>query len=236
MRYLRSTGSAKGFNTTINYAIALLSTIVFVILIEGCAAIMGLSVVGIVGWDTMRSSRMHFEPFEETWLALPTERYAYTLRSLAIVPFLEGPALEAILTSVLQEASTVRVISPSEVAEQVSPEAIRDAWASIIRGDGGYAESVATTLQVDGMLLGQVISGPAKESLWPWKTVHPKRLYLCLVSRSGKALWKTQLPFTIVKGPKPLSDESISNEFRKQMRTEAETLGLTDMNIMDNAS
>jgi hypothetical protein len=52
------------------------------------------------------------------------------------------------------------------------------------------------------MLLGSVVTQEHKKSFAGLKERFSQKLYLHLVSAEGALMWKTELPFTIVRGAK----------------------------------
>jgi len=62
------------------------------------------------------------------------------------------------------------------------------------------AKEVTRDMGVDTVLVSRVTGSPSHPSDWGWKAEGSRRLYLYLVNRDGRLLWKDQLPFTLVKG------------------------------------
>ena len=64
-------------------------------------------------------------------------------------------------------------------------------------------------LGVDTVLVSRVVGSPSHPSDWGLKAEGSRRLYLYLVNRDGRLLWKDELPFTLVTGGTPQLEASV---------------------------
>src|SRR6185295_5132391 len=56
-----------------------------------------------------------------------------------------------------------------------------------------------------------------------------RRLYLQMMNAEGTLIWKTELPFTMVKGTKGMDEEFVTQALLTHVRSQATELGLTDL-------
>ena len=155
--------------------------------------------------DSMRSSNVTFEPFEQSWVAKQDQSSDSVLNlkvtSVAVLPVEGDPEMGARLAALLQEETALRVETPVSIAAGVTVTDSRSAkTAEIDRST--LAKEVTRSLSVDTVLVSRVAAGsPSHPSDWGRKVEGSQRLYLYLVDRDGHLLWKDELPFTLVKFP-----------------------------------
>jgi len=196
-------------------------------LMQGCLPAVWLAAVGT---DTIRSSEVELQPFENSWVA-PSEKWQLGMvQSIAIIPFSGDAAMAARFTRVLRHATDLRVVGPIEVTKHVTTDVVTAMSGSVTeQGDIELARSVTKDLGVDCVLIGSVVEGPSQESFWGLKERLPKRLYLHLVSAEGTVVWKSELPFTVVKGTKPPYEEWVEKALTTHVMAHANQLGLTEL-------
>ena len=118
-----------------------------------------------------------------------------TVTSIAVLPVEGDPEMGARLATMLQQETTLRVESPSTVRVGVIETDSRSAQADD-KDRSTLAKEVTRDMGVDTVLVSRVTGSPSHPSDWGWKAEGSRRLYLYLVNRDGRLLWKDQLPFT----------------------------------------
>lgn len=195
---------------------------------QGCLAIVWLGAVGI---DMTRTSDIEFHPFENSLVVAPQERqHLASVKSIAVMPFLGDTVMAERWTAVLQQMTDLRVVSPSGVTRQghlnVNPEfpnRLTD------HEQIGLAQRISAESQVDCVLFGSVAGQEPQKSFAALKEGSSRRLYLHLVSAEGTLMWKTELPFTIVKGAKDLDEEMVTHALLTHVRAHANEVGLAEL-------
>jgi hypothetical protein len=184
---------------------------------QGCVAIVWLGTVGI---DQARTSEIEFQSFENSWvLASEERRHLGVVKSLAVMPFVGDPVMAERWTAVFREMIGLRVVSPSD--------AIRHGVSD--HGQIGLAKRTSAESQADYVLLGNVTGQEPVKSFAGLKESSSRRLYLQLVSAKGILIWKTELPYTIVKGAKHLDEEMVTKDLLTHMRAHVNELGLAEL-------
>jgi hypothetical protein len=158
--------------------------------------------LGAVGVDMTRTSEIEFQPFENTWVVELQERQQLGLvKSIAVMPFVGDPAMADRWTVVLREMTDLHIMSPSDAA------------------------------QVDCVLNGNVAGQEPTKTFGGMKESSSKRLYLHLVTDSGRLLWKTELPYTIEQGAKNLDEEAVTKALLSHVRAQAEAIGFAELGV-----
>jgi hypothetical protein len=184
---------------------------------QGCVAIVWLGAVGI---DQARTSEIEFQPFENSWvLASEERRHLGMMKSLAVMPFFGDPVMAERWTAVFREMTDLRVVSPSDAIRQ----GVSD------HGQIGLAKRTSAESQADYVLLGNVTGQEPMKSYAGLKESSSRRLYLQLVSAKGILMWKTELPYTIVKGAKHLDEGMVTKDLLTHIRTHVNELGLAEL-------
>ena len=184
---------------------------------QGCLAVVWLGAVGI---DTARTSDIEFQSFENSWVVAPHERQHLGLvKSIAVMQFVGDPVMAERWMAVLRGTTDLRVVSPS------------DATRYEISGHGQIelAQRIGAELHVDCVLIGNVAGQEPQKSFVGLKESSSRRLYLQMVSAEGTLMWKTELPFTMVKGTKGMDEEFVTQALLTHVRTQANELGLADL-------
>lgn len=184
---------------------------------QGCLAMVWL---GAVGFDVTRTSDIEFQPFENSWWAVPQERqHLASVKSIAVIPFVGDPMMAERWTAVFRETTDLRVVSPSDATlYEVSDH-----------GQIALAQRIGAELHVDCVLIGNVTGQEPQKSFAGLKESSSRRLYLQMVSAEGVLIWKTELPFTMVKGTKGMDEEFVTQALLTHVRTQAIELGLADV-------
>lgn len=166
---------------------------------QGCVGIAWLSVVGT---DWARTSDVTFQPFENSWVEVPPEGSSLGFeKTITVKPFIGDPLMAGRWTTVFQNLTDHRVASPS-------------------------AQPPSATACI---LTGYVVAQEPQSSLMGLKETSSYRLYLRLTTESGVLLWKTELPYTIVKGTKPLEEKQMMDALLARVRLQANEIGLAEL-------
>ena len=184
---------------------------------QGCPAIVWLGTVGI---DVTRTSDIEFQSFENSWVVAPQERQHLGLvKSIAVMPFVGDLVMAERWTAVFRETTDLRVVSPSD--------AIRHGVFD--REEIGLVQRMGAELHVDCVLFGSVAGQEPQKSFVGLKESLSRRLYLHLVSAEGALMWKTELPYTIVRGAKDLDEEIVTKALLIHVKAHANELGLAEL-------
>lgn len=198
------------------------------LLIQGCLPALWLGAVSI---DSVRSSHVEFQPFENSWVA-PLEQWPGpgAMRSLAVAPLGGEATMAALLAAALQQETDLRVVSPSDVTAHGSPELVARLSEDVTGEDGpALAEKIAAEFEVDCVLLGRATGVQRQESFWGLKDRVSRRLYLHLVDANGTVIWKDELPFTVVTGTKAIDETWLKQALMARVMARVNELGLADV-------
>ena len=195
---------------------------------HGCLAVVWLGAVGI---DMTRTSDIEFQSFENSWALAPQERPRRGLvKSIAVMPFLGDTVTAERWTAVFQQLPDLRVVSQSNAARRGH---LNDQHAFSKRLTDferiGLAQRMSVALQVDYVLFGTVIGQEAQESFAGLKERSSWRLSLRLMSAEGALIWKTELPFILVKGAKDLDEEMVTQALLTHVRAHAHETELAEL-------
>lgn len=185
--------------------------------LQGCLAMVWLGAVGI---DMVRSSDFEFQSFENSWMVAPQERRNLGLvKNITVMPFIGDPMMAERWIDIFREVSDVHVVGSSDATRYggFNHEAI------------GLAQRMRAESQADYVLIGNVADQEPQKSLAGLKERSSRRLYLHLVSAEGTLMWKTELPFTIVKGTKDLDEAMVTKALLTHVRAHANELGLAGL-------
>ena len=184
---------------------------------QGCLAVVWLGAVGV---DVTRTSDIEFQSFENSWLVAPQERqHLASMKSIAVMPFVGDPVMAQRWTAVFRETTVLRVVGPSDATPYEVSE----------HGQIALAQRIGAELHVDCVLIGNVTGQEPQKSFVGLKESSSRRLYLQMVSAEGVLIWKTELPFTMVKGTKGMDEEFVTQALVTHVRSQATELGLADM-------
>ena len=198
------------------------------VLLQGCMPALWLGAIGI---DSARSSEVEFQPFEHSWVA-PLEQWPQpgVMRSLAVVSFGGEATMATLLAAALQQETELRVVSPSEVTAQGSPELVAGLSETVMEEEGpALAEKIAAEFEVDCVLLGRAVGGQPQWGFWGLKERYPKRLFIHLVDAKGTIMWKDELPFTVIKGAKEIDETWVKQALMARVMARVNELGLADV-------
>lgn len=186
---------------------------------QGCLAMVWMGAVGI---DVAQTSDIEFQSFENSWWVVPQERQHLELvKSIAVMPFVGDPVMAERWTAVFRETTDLRVVSPSdETRYEISGHGQRE-----------QAQRIGAELRVDCMLIGSVTGQEPQKIFMGFKESSSRRLYLQMVSAEGTLMWKTELPFTMVKGAKSIDEEFVTQALVTHVRSQATELGLSDLGV-----
>jgi hypothetical protein len=185
--------------------------------------------------DTMKSSRIMFWPFEQSWVA-PRDRSSDAMRnskvtSIAVLPVEGDPEMSARLATVLQQETTLRVESPLTVRAVVAETDSRSSQADD-KDRSTLAKEITRDLGVDTVLISRVTGSPSHPSDWGWKAEGSRRLYLYLVNHDGRVLWKDEPPFTLVKGGTPQVEASVQVDLAHHVMQHVKKLRLDELGYL----
>ncbi|MGH7206743.1 MAG: hypothetical protein ACREI2_11110 [Nitrospiraceae bacterium] len=199
-------------------------------LMQGC---LGALWLGAVGSDLARSSDVEFQPFQNSWVApSATWHEGGSMTSVAVTPVVENTAMAARLTAILQQATSLHVISPSEVTTRLQLQEMTEEAGSVRDQDEiKAAQRITAALGVDCVLFVREVEGPSQESFWGWKQRYSNRLYLELVNAEGTLLWRDELPFIVVKGDKALEEEWVRQALGVHLVAQLNKIGLAMLGL-----
>ncbi|MEP6890057.1 MAG: hypothetical protein ABI955_05105, partial [Nitrospirota bacterium] len=184
---------------------------------QGCVALVWLGTVGI---DRTRTSDIEFQSFENSWVVAPQERQTPGLvKSIAVTPFVGDSVMAERWTVVFREMTDLRVVSESDATRY----GISD------HGQIRLTQQMSAEFQVDCVLFGNVAGQDPQKSFAGLKERSSWRLSLQLVSADGTLMWKTELPYTIVKGAKDLDEEMVMKTLLTHVRAHVNELGLAEL-------
>lgn len=199
-------------------------------LMQGCLAAVWL---GAVGTDLARSSEVEFQPFQNSWVApSATWQERGSMTSVAVTPVVENTAMAARLTAILQQATDLDVISPSEFTTRLQLQEKTEGAGSVSAQDEiTAAQRITAALGVDCVLFVREVEGPLQESFWGWKQRYSNRLYLELVNAEGALLWRDELPFIVVKGDKALEEDWVRQTLGVHLVAQLNKIGLAALGL-----
>jgi hypothetical protein len=184
--------------------------------IQGCMAIAWLGAVGI---DMIRTSDVEFHSFENSSVDALQKQNLTSVKSIAVIPFAGDPVMAERWAAVLQHMTDLRVVSPSGTTR---PEVSGDERIEL-------AQRMSAEFQVDCVLFGTVAGQEPQKDFAGVKERFSRRLYLHLVSAEGTLMWKTELPFTMVKGAKDLDEDMVTQALLTHVRAHADEVGLAGL-------
>ncbi len=203
------------------------------LLLQGCLAGAWVAAVSV---DSMRSSNVTFEPFEQSWVAKQDQSSDAVpnvkVTSVAVLPVEGDPEMGARLATLLQEETALRVETPVSVAAGVTVADPGSAHAEE-NDRSTLAKEVTRKLSVDTVLVSRVAVGsPSHPSDWGWKAEDSRRLYLYLMNRDGRLLWKDELPFTLVKGSTSQQEASMQTDLSDHVMQHVKELRLDELGYL----
>lgn len=198
---------------------------------QGCTV---LAWLGVVCADEARCSDVTFESFEHSWVAPPEERQQVYLKQLAVAPFVGDVRMAEWWATVLAQATDRHVISPAEVIRRLPPNVLTQlTQRTTDQDDIAVAPQLSRDIQVDGVLFGRVTGEPPQKTFWGLKEKYPQKLFLHLVSAEGTLLWKSELPFTVVKGTKEVDEEMAKRTLLTHVTTHLKEMKWTELGLTD---
>ena len=203
------------------------------LLLQGCVAGAWVAAVAV---DSMRSSNVTFEPFEQSWVAQQDQSSDAVpnlkVSSVAVLPVEGDPEMGARLAAMLQEETALRVETPVSIAAGVTVTDPRSAKTEEI-DRSTLAKEVTRRLSVDTVLVSRVTVGSSSHpSDWGRKAEDSRRLYLYLIARDGQLLWKDELPFTFVKGSTSQQEASMQTDLSDHVMKHVKELRLDELGYL----
>ena len=203
------------------------------LLLQGCFAGAWVAAVAV---DSMRSSNVTFEPFEQSWVARQDQSSDAVLNlkvtSVAVLPVEGDPEMGARLAALLQEETALRVEATTTGATEISAHDPGSATADDA-DRSALAKEITRDLGVDTVLVSRVAAGsPSHPSDWGWKAEDSRRLYLYLLNRDGQLLWKDELPFMSVKGSTSQQEASMQTDLSDHVMKHVKELRLDELGYL----
>jgi hypothetical protein len=186
---------------------------------QGCFA---AAWVAAVGADSMGAGDVRFQPFEASWVSQESASAIVdspALNSLALMPVDGDEAMGARLNKLLSQETALRLVVASR----------RDPPLPVMADDherAVLARQVSRELAVDAVLYGHVVAKTSHPSDWGWKVEEARRLFLYMIDRDGRLLWKDELPFLIVTGKRPAHEDSVQQSLTRHFMDHVRELGL----------
>src|SRR6185503_6306879 len=157
-------------------------------LLQGCLAGAWVALVAV---DTMQSSNVTVGSFEQSWVTKQDQAsdgvFHSKVTSVAVLPVEGDQEMGARLATLLQEETTLRVESPTNIAARVVTADPHSAESDDV-DRSALAKAVTRDLGVDTILVSRVAESPSHPSDWGWKAEGSRRLYLYLMNREGQLL------------------------------------------------
>ena len=190
-----------------------------------------------VSQSAVRNSNVTFGSFEQSWVAKLNQAsdgaYHSKVTSVAVLPVEGDQEMGARLATLLQQETTLRVESPTNIAARVVTGGPHSAESD--DGDrSALAKAVTRDLGVDTILLSRVAESPSHPSDWGWKAEGSRRLYLYLMNRDGQLLWKDELPFKLVQGSTPPVEASVRTDLSHHVMQQVKALRLDELGYLAN--
>jgi hypothetical protein len=213
------TQSCKSSVRDCDKTVLVISLLVLTVSLQGCLA---AAWVAAVSADSLQTSDVTFEPFEQSWVSLekPAEMVDHSsLSSVAVWPIEGDKNMGSRLIDVLQRQTALHVVTPRSPHRPVV----------LLPGESEravLARSLSREFAVDAVLFAREAGTTSRASDWGWKEQESRRLFLYLVDRDGHLLWKDELPFTIVTGTKPAIEEFIQTDLSRHFMNHVRDLGL----------
>jgi hypothetical protein len=222
-------GSGRDYTRVITLSLVVTGAL----LMQGCFAGAWVAAVAV---DSMRSSNVTFEPFEQSWVAKQDQTSDAVpnlkVTSVAVLPAEGDPEMGARLATLLQEETALRVETPVSVAAGVT-EADPGSANAEENDRSTLAKKVTRKLSVDTVLVSRVTVGsPSHPSDWGRNAEDSRRLYLYLIARDGRLLWKDELPFTLVKGSTPQQEASMQTDLSDHVMQHVKELRLDELGYL----
>jgi len=204
-------------------------------LLQGCVAGAWVAAVAV---DSMRSSHVTFEPFEQSWVAKQDQSSDAVpnvkVTSVAVLPVDGDPEMGARLAALLQEETALRVETALSIAAGGTVIGPRPEKSEEI-DHSALAKEMTRDLGVDTVLVSRVTSSPAHPahpSDWGRKAEDSRRLYLYLMNRDGQLLWKDELPFTQVTVSTPSQEASMQTDLSDHVMQHVKELRLDELGYL----
>src|SRR5581483_503327 len=195
---------------------------------QGCLAITWLGAVGI---HMTRTSDIEFRSFENSWAVAPQERHHLGLvKSIAVMPFVGDPAMAEQWIAVLQHMTDLRVVSLSGATRQGHLNVnLKFSPRSADLGQIGLAKRISTEFQVGLRAVGECGRSRGADESCGITGEFPAEALLHLISAEGSLLWKTELPYMIVKGAIDLDEEMVTHALLIHVLAQANEVGLAEL-------
>jgi hypothetical protein len=190
-----------------------------------------------VAQGAVKSGNVTFGSFEQSWVAkqdLASDGVNNSkVTSVAVLPAEGDQEMGARLATLLQQETTLRVESPTNIAARGMTADPRLA-ESDDADRRALAKAVTKDLGVDTVLLSRVADTPSHPSDWGLKVEGSRRLYLYLVNHDGQLLWKDELPFTQIQGSTPPVEASVQTDLSHHVMQHVKALRLDELGYLPN--
>jgi len=175
-------------------------------MLQGCAA---MAWIGLMSTDMDRCNEVEFTSIEHASVAPPEQIQRAPLKHIAVIPFTDDMRMAKGWANVFAHMPNRSVLGPEEIASRLLPNMHTQlTQRSTDQDDIALAQQISQSVQpVDSVLFGRIIGEPPQKTFFGLKEKYPQRLYLYLVSAEGTVLWKSELPFTMLKGIKNVDED-----------------------------
>jgi len=190
-----------------------------------------------VAQAAVKNSNVTFGSFEQSWVAKQDQTsdgvFRSKVTSIAVLPVEGDQEMGARLATLLQQETTLRVESPTNIAARVVTADPHSAESDDV-DRSALAKAVTRDLGVDTILVSRVAESPSHPSDWGWKAEGSRRLYLYLMNREGQLLWKDELPFKLVHGSTPPVEAFVQTDLSHHMMQHVKALRLDELGYLPN--
>lgn len=199
-------------------------------MLQGCAA---LAWLGLMSTNMDRCNEVEFSSLEHASLAPPEQIQRAALKHIAVIPFTDDMHMAKGWANVLVHMPNRSVVGPEEISSRLLPIMQTQLTQRITdQDDIALAQQISQSVQpVDSVLFGKIIGEPPQKSYWSLKEKYPQRLYLSLVSAEGIVLWKSELPFTMLKGMKDVDEEVLKRRLLTYVTKHSKEWGWTTLGL-----
>jgi hypothetical protein len=199
-------------------------------MLQGCAA---LAWIGLMSTDMDRCNELEFTSFEHASVAPPEQIQRAPLKHIAVIPITDDMRMAKGWANVLAHMPNRSVLGPEEISSRLLPNMHTQLAQRITdQDDIALAQQISQSVQpIDTVLFGKIIGGPPQKSFWRLKEKYPQRLYLSLVSAEGTVLWKSELPFIMLKGIKDVDEEVVKRRLLTYVTKHSKEWGWTPLGL-----
>ena len=199
-------------------------------ILQSCTA---LAWIGLMSPGMDRCNEVEFTSFDHASVAPPEQIQRAPLKHIAVTPFTDDMRMAKGWANVLAHTPNHSVMGPEEISSRLLPNMHTQlTQRSTDQDDIALAQKISQTVQpVDSVLFGRIIGEPPQKSFFGLKEKYPQRLYLSLVSAEGTVLWKSELPFTMLKEMKNIDEEILKRRLLIYVTKHSKEWGWTPLGL-----